>query len=344
MVMQAIKPALRTYTALETLDRTFRVYRDNFLACFGLSALVIVPISVVTFLLSATLLAQVGDPEIRFNRSALNAANQTLTTYTLIVLALGIVSAVLQGVVVNGTLTYLTAEQQFDRKIGIGEAFNAAKERFAQLFGGVMLYGLLIIALLIGLAFVLYLCGIGLAFIVYVSAILSAFLTPVIMLERDTAVDGMRRAWFLGKARFWHIFRVALLFTLVGFVLGVIFGGTQQVLVGGTVGLTTPSGQLINFVLQTVINLFLAPVLPIAYTIMYLDARVRLERFDLAIVASNDPDPRSADIPATLQQGSLLDGPDFTNILILFGFVIGVVVVVYLLGLATINSLTTLIR
>ena len=60
MEMTASRPTM-TFTFLELLDRTFRIYRDNFATLIGLVALVTIPLSIVNLILTVPTLAATAE-------------------------------------------------------------------------------------------------------------------------------------------------------------------------------------------------------------------------------------------------------------------------------------------
>lgn len=334
----ATKPALRTYTVFEALDRTFRIYRENFLACIGLSAAVIIPLTLINQVVADAYSNQIINALNRSPGASTSfVLQQQLASLGWILLIVGAITTLIQSVFVSGTLTIIASESQFGRRITIGEALSLANRKFANLFSGLVLYYLLLIALVLGLAVILFACGLGIVLLVYVSVAANAFIIPVIALEDIRAVDGVRRAYDLGRARFWQVFGLIFLIGLIGVVIGLALGGSQALLTGMTVT-TVQTDETVSFILQTVIQVFLAPVLPIGMTVLYYDTRVRLERFDLALIATDKPDARAEDVPSPAPQGSILNNQDFANMGILLVILIVIFVIVYLLFVALFSA------
>src|SRR5260370_28976442 len=108
--------------------------------------------------------------------------------------------------------------------------------------------------------------------------------------------EGMNWAWALAKARFWPVFGFS---AGVGFIYFLIYLAllTFSVLVRGTVsGASFGATQIIQTLLQGIITIFVTPILPIGFTVLYYYTRVRLEGLHIALDSGNTPDPRPSDL------------------------------------------------
>jgi hypothetical protein len=314
-----------SFTFLELLDRSFRVYRENFGTFVGLSALVIIPITLITGLISYATADEILRTQ-RFGTAGRNADPGLLCLVSLVPAILSLVQAVL----INGLLTYMTSEYLFGRRVTIGEAYEAVKHRFSTLGCGFLLLGIVLVALTIPILLVGAACfpvwaGIGLVFYVYIATY--SFLAPVIVLENVDTSFGVNRAWSLGKSRFWQALGVTLAVGILGFIFGLIFGLLAGFVAQGLVNSRNPlAADVINLVFTTFINIFLIPLTPVALTLLYYDGRSKAEGLDLALAALDNPQARPIHI-ASPRPESFLSSRDLVNVLALVGiaFVLAVV-------------------
>src|SRR5688500_9801580 len=134
--------SLRPLTVLEILDRTFRIYRENFWSYAVLVAIVTVPLSIINLIASQSYLAQLQNQELSFSQR--QAAGNS---FTLLISLLTIVIAIVQAIFINGTLTFMASEHHLGRKITIAEAFRHSRGRFLTLFVALFVFYLLIFVL-----------------------------------------------------------------------------------------------------------------------------------------------------------------------------------------------------
>src|SRR5689334_12318286 len=121
-----------TFSFLELLDRTFRLYRENFLTIVGVVALVTIPITLITLILNPSTAALLS------NRTP------TLSTSSTGAQSLGGLLSLIQIVLVYAPLTYIASEYLFNHKVSIGEAFSATRSRFGKMGCGINLLGIFV--------------------------------------------------------------------------------------------------------------------------------------------------------------------------------------------------------
>jgi hypothetical protein len=337
--MQQNQP-LRPLTFLELLDRTFRIYRESFVPCVAMAFLVVLPLSIFSQVAvtswssysTATLTAS-------SSRAYSDALNASIVQLYLMLFAVYTVSYFVQGMLLNGIVTYIASEKHLGHTVTLRDAFRAVRSRWKVLGLGLLRVYVVIIAIAIGLVFALCLLGLGIGAIVYIGIASYAFLTPVLILERTNVSDGVGRAWNLGKARFWSILRIMLAISGVTYLWSFSILLLAQALAPGqaTVGSTQPGQILLNIL----INIVFAPLLPIAFTLMYYDARVRVEGLDILLGATDNPDMRPADVVSPQPERWRLVGRDFMNIMILC---VGSIVLVGLIFGAFMAVFTALVR
>lgn len=331
---------LRPSTTLEVLDRAFRVYRDNFGLVIALVAMAMVPLTIVNIFSSLYLtqrLEQLTYSSTRYGSSSyLNGLLSALVAPIVIALIAGLV----QGLVVNAPLTYIASERYLGRHVTIGQAYRAVASRLPNLGVSLILFYILFAAL-IATTVVLFSCLIGLGMIgvvIFVGINFYAFLVPVIVLERGSVSQSIGRAWFLAKARFWPLFGLTLAVIVTTAVISYAFTLTQQAVVGGTIGsVSYRTSQVVSILFQAVISMFIVPVLPLAYTMMYYDTRTRLEALDIALSATGKDDPRPSDV-ASPPPGPFMERRDWRALFLMVFVGLAPVAVYFCLIFAFIGS------
>lgn len=323
--------ALRSFTLLEILDRTFRIYRENFLAMIGLVAVINIPLTIVSTL---NTLSNPGFSSSSFGGGFSSGSSQlssgTDFSSACLLPALTILLSIIQVVVVNAVLTYMASESHLGRKASIGEAFSAIRHRLTKVGCGLVLFYLILIALAFGIGVGAALCTPALAVFgvwIYIGVATYAFLIPILTLEEVNISFGVNRSWGLGKSRFWSILGLIVVITILSLVLTASLTAVSYLLLFQMFSTGMTEGALIvQTVLSTIINILVAPLTPIALTLLYYDTRVRLEGLDIAFSAVDTPEPRPADV-ASPRPGAFLESRDWVNMLIVVGvtFVVGLI-------------------
>ena len=311
---------LRSYTFREVLQRLFQIYGHNFVPFVILSAVVQIPIAVAEYVVQSRLREPFLQLLDRFNVSPDNAtvnpdvAMQMLSPLLeilLVLIAVGLVSAFVQTVLISGPLAYVTSENQLGRTATLKCAFRVLGSRAGTLVGQMSLYYTLLLLLTVVLTFILFACGLGFGLLVYLAVTVGAFLAPVAVLERGGVLNGMRRAWTLSKTRLWPILGLIALVAVISFIVETVLGTAQ----GANISPDSP--PIFGLVLGTIINILIAPVLPIGFTLLYYDARVRTEGLESAMKRAQMSNTTAS--PADIvppPAGPLMKNEDFLNLAI----------------------------
>jgi hypothetical protein len=302
---------LQSLTTLEILDRTFRLYREHFSRIFGLVTLILVPIAIVNQIVALGLTSNVTRAE---------AANRGF-----LLLGISFIFGIIRLLFLECPLIYMASEINLGRRPTLQQAYDAVGKRAFSVLGGVFrvwtTIGLFAFVYIVATALLRFL-GLTLGLVIYYLLPLYAFLTPIVILEQVGVGQAIRRAGILGRSRFWALF---LLATIMG-TLSLIFS------LGSTAAFNLINGQqttqaltgiplIIQFVINTVVSVALAPILPIGFTLYYYDARVRMEGLDFIQAALEKPDFRPNDVPSPHVIGSITSR-DTTNLAYLTGLVV----------------------
>jgi hypothetical protein len=213
------------------------------------------------------------------------------------------------GAVLTGVLLTVLRGAVIGRRTDLGAAWQAARPRVPGLIGVAVLTSLIIIVvgvvglgLAFGLGFGIGGGGgaavgvlLGLATIVgliYVSVLL-ALATPAYVMEGIGVAAALTRSRDLVRGAWWQIFAVLLVttvgFSVIGGVIGAI-GGAFGVASSVAAGSTTPATPGIGFtiaiaVVTIIITTFATPFLSGVLGLLYVDQRIRRERFDLLLAS-----------------------------------------------------------
>ncbi len=300
--------ALRPLSAGQLFDRAIRLYRNHFLTFIGIIAISQIPITVANILLSVLAPAPDTSAVTRdvFGDSAwvgfLQMTQAAGTSSTLGSFVVSILSWAL-SLIGAAALTRMAVDAYFGNPGGILDGYRRLGGRWRSLLGAVFLAG--IVGALLGFWTLIPLIGwfTGPGLIFFYALVVVPFITPVVVVERKKASDGLPRALELAQRRFWWFIGFML---LLGIFSQVIVTGPALLLAGGVSALTGEGlSPMTSAIIFQTINLLLRLIyLPVQLTcvlLIYLDVRVRTEGLDLALKAAMDEEnPDTAPEPLAI--------------------------------------------
>ncbi|HEY3564751.1 MAG TPA: hypothetical protein VGL96_07075 [Casimicrobiaceae bacterium] len=279
-------PSIRPRTAIEIVDASVSLFRENFktLAVIALAGS-------VPFI--AAIIAGVG------MFSALRNPMGFMSNPMMFLpgmFGFGIVMLVWMAVV-DGAMTFAAAEAYHGRRPTPADAFRGAIGKGLSLVGGNLLRMLiiggaagaagLVVALLAKASPVV---GVLLGFIVLVLAIhllaRTFAITSAIVIENQSAVEGVNRSFFLSKNATARIVGVALLCLMIYWFAQMV----SMMLVQGVIQLVLHS-PIVAAVAGNLAAMLIYPFLNVAIMVLYYDQRVRKEGYDLDVLTNAMPTP-----------------------------------------------------
>ena len=303
---------LRPLSISELLDRTFHLYRNNFLVFVGIMAIPQMFILALRIGVSRADSSQVG-------------------TMLLTIYGVGLASFIAAEISHAGTVMAVS-NLHLDRPTTIGSAYSAAKPSLLRVIG-ISLVVLLIpvlfaipVMIVIGIVFAITFAaggGGGLnnvvlirvmtGFAVLVIPVVAlkwwlqwSLVVPVTVLEGGGLRTSMRRSKALTKGCRWRIFLVYLLLAVLGAVVSWVIQSPLIAVVGFRI-LRQPGAMTGVIGAISAVGVFLSTCLvgalaSIALTLIYYDQRVRKEGFDLQLMmATLEP---GAQAPQAAASGS----------------------------------------
>jgi len=262
---------LRPLSLGEILDRTFSIYRKNFLLFVGITA--IPQLLVLALRLAQTLFFfPVGQRNVPGEQLQGRPGFGGLVALGIVGVIVGVVVYLVAYLFAQGGTVFAVSELYLGRTTTIGAALGRMRGQLGSLFGVLMLNGLVA-----GLAFLLLIIpGIYVAcrLITCVPAALLEDLGPRSSLERSWGLtkDYAGRAFVINLLYFVLAYAAAFLFTLPFGVAIALSAKNPEAL-----RLWTAISHLGEFVGEVLVS----PILTIATAVFYYDLRVRKEAFDL---------------------------------------------------------------
>lgn len=332
----------------ELLDHAFRLYRRNFFTFIGIIAVVQIPLTLLTLLTSLFTVSDMMTAAEAYSytgpapESVWDILGPSFGWGAVLTLILGIISFVFVRGFATAALTRAVAGDYLGEPLGFIDAYRKVGKSWSRVILALLLGGLITIALVIYaiIPCIGWLTGWGM--LLFFSNIVMQIVPAIVVLERQTPKNAIRRAWDLTRRRFWWVVGFVALLSL--FSLVIVNGPTalvNWVLEYATRGLAAQNPQtalVISSVIESlttlVMTLIYMPLQLAALTLLYFDFRVRTESFDLTWTAERalDADAALEDIVAQApapETASLITSNEFGN---LFGLTIIFVVLVSVLS------------
>lgn len=282
------------------LDRTFRIYRDNFIRFVTIVAVIQVPIALLMLISTSVMRRAAPVPlQSEYGRSARDAdkdsgsvgqegtrpdfadtSRDKVNPFMALLGGAAMLSTGILGmfgqVLCRGALTKSVSESYLGNEITVGQAYRFVWPKFLTLIGaGILVVLVVYLGLLLlvvpGIIFGLWYC----------------LTTPAIVVENLKATKGMSRSKALASGNLGKIFSIGFLVIVIAWVVGVAF--TYPVRLLGPI-LFFNNVTLMIFVSQLssmVAQILVVPIGATAYILLYYDLRIRKEGFDLQMLANS---------------------------------------------------------
>jgi hypothetical protein len=271
---------LRPLSTGEILDRTFTLYRQNFLLFLGISAIPHVLVLVLN-LVRVSLTASSLPTFTLHPGHAVTTAPPSMPSLTgimagAIIGMLVLVVSLIAYLLSQGGTVFAVSEIYLGRSITIAESFRRVSGELLSLFGVVMLNGLATLAGFI----CLFIPG------VYILCRLIVCV-PAALVENIGARDSLERSYELTRDNAGRAFVILLLYFSVAFAAAGLFAWPFLIIMA-VVAQKDPSQMIFWLQLAQVgsfvANVLVTPILTIASAILYYDLRVRKEAFDIQLM------------------------------------------------------------
>jgi len=265
---------LRPLSLGEILDRTFSLYRRNFLLFLGITA--IPNLLILAMNLAQTFLTALPTvPGQRTSQDLQSRGGTGLMAFGFVGLLVGIIVYLVAYLFAQGGTVYAVSELYLGRTTTIGASLGKMKEQLLSLFGVTLLNGLVI--------------GAACLFLIIPGIYMACRLitcVPAALLEDLGPRASLERSFALTKDNAGRSFVIFLLYfiLLYGAILLLMFPFAMM----AGLSVKDPSAMRMWMAVAQVGNVVAAvlvgPFLTIAAAVFYFDLRVRKEAFDLQIM------------------------------------------------------------
>lgn len=289
---------LRPLTTGELLDRTFHLYRNNFMLFTGIATVIAISV-VIAFLLMGAL-------GISFVARGEAFTPGSIVLSMLIFLGVFAIFYMIGFALATGATIYAVSKVNLGRPVTIRESY---KNVFPRL-GRIILVTLQIVVRLFGLLLLLYLClvllillltmifsgtgeswprifvsivmvaGVIAMYVIFIRYFLKYSLAiPVCMLENTRTTESIKRSSFLTRDYLGRVFLVYLLMWILTLALSWVLHSPEFLLKN------VPLGAIVFQSLATFVAFTISfPIGTIATSLLYYDLRIRKEAFDLQLM------------------------------------------------------------
>jgi hypothetical protein len=330
----------------ELLDQAIRLYRANFLKFIGIFALVEIPVGLLQILSATTMLSGAVNMTSTIKASPDSAASFGNMLQYLGGAGASLLVSVLSFFLVSGigtaALTRAIADGYMGEPVEILGSYRKIGKRWLSLLGAMLLVALLIVGASIWLAIpcIGWLTGPGL--LIFLSIVIIPLLGPIVVLEQAPATAAVRRAWDLGRARFWwligyvgilFIFNLLIISGPVALLNSLVVAPLQrQSMLAGSATQAFVMTTILQQSLSILLSIFYHSLQAIAITLAYFDLRTRLEGFDLAVQTLSPGQSiveQLAQAPKAQATPRLIEWNDVLRFLLLSLIVAGIYIVVF---------------
>jgi len=297
--------ALRPMSTSEILDRTFNLYRNNFLLFAGIAVLppaLKVILDVLQLLSNSMTLSPNGTIGIGSRGAELTGAQLGGGLLLLLVYLFGVIMA-------SSATVYAVSMVYLGKGVTIGGSYSGIWPRIGRLIGLFVMLFIIMVGLglvVIGIPLLVFtsarspelmivIMALGVLLLAHLYACLS--LAPAVCIVENAGVlQSLNRSMALTRGtrgRIWLVFLLTFVIQMaLGFAIGIPVGIVS--VTTHSIALTTTLVLISNFFVSTLV----APILTIPLVLMYYDQRVRKEAFDLQLMmeAVGQPLPAQANI------------------------------------------------
>lgn len=237
----------------DILSAAFEIYRANAAGLLVIVAVIVVPLSFISALLSGVVFAPKTETNEILGQTVESVSTRSLGVVLLVALvaaAIGvIISAILQAALMRGA-----AFASIGDPVDMDASYRWGLGRFAS----VLLVSILV-GITVGIGFLLLVIP-GVIFLVMFSVSI-----PALIVENRRGTDAMSRSWNLVKGHFWHALGVVIVAALIVAVVSAVLGA-----IGG-------SNWFVRWIFSAIAQIVTAPFSALVSILLYLDLRARSE-------------------------------------------------------------------
>jgi hypothetical protein len=255
-------PSLPPRTVGDVLSTAFDIYRRNAAKLLTIVAVVVIPLSLISFLIVQVALAPGTTETVIGGRVVEVPEGRSFGVFLLAALVAAaiavIINAILQAALIRGA-----ARATLGEPVDVTDSYRWGLRRF----GSVLLVAFLV-AIVTGIGFLLLIIP-GIIFLAMFSVSI-----PAVVVEGKRGTAAMGRSWNLVKGHFWHVLGVVVAAFIIVAVVGYILG-----LIGR-------NNDVVRAIVQIIGQIITAPFSALVTVVLYLDLRTRVENLTMTTLRS----------------------------------------------------------
>ena len=262
-------------TVGQILDRTFNLYKKNFVRFIAIVAVVYVPIALIMIVAMSAVVSSFGPFQVTPAKDGTIPNIEPEQVLQLVVPALiAIFLFLLAQVLCSAALTKSVSASYLGGEVTVGQAYKAVLPKLLWLvIAGILVF----LAALGGFLLCVVPCVIFLLWF--------ALTTQAIVVENLGPIAGMGRSKRLVSGNLGKVFGVGIVVWIINWIISLVF---QQV--GGLVAGVPEPGDLVTPVIITQLfslagQMLVMPISAGAMILLYYDLRIRKEGFDLYMLS-----------------------------------------------------------
>lgn len=270
------------------LDRTFTIYRENFVRFLVIAAVVYVPIGLIDAASNSVLVTGLNDSrdqvdvltstefspgmemEMEFGEPG---GGSGMMLAGLVGMGLTLLLSVVGTQLASAALLRSVSEYYLGKEVTVGEAYGYVLPKLVTLIGAGLLVGIVVM-----FGFVLLIVP-GIIFSLWFT-----LTTPAIVVENMRATEGMSRSKGLASGNLGKIFSTLFVVAVISAIAGGVIGGIGGVLGGRMFG-DSVGAEFVMQLFGILAQVVTAPIWAVAIVLLYYDLRIRKEGFDLEMMA-----------------------------------------------------------
>jgi hypothetical protein len=233
----------------DILTAAFDIYKRNAAQLLLIVAIIVVPLSVLGFLISHFALSA----EKTVTTAGQSVESRSFFIFLMAALVAAAISIIIAAIL-QAAMMRAAAQATVGDPVDVGESYRWGLRRF----GSVLLVSILV-GVLVAIGFILLIIP-GIILLVFFAVSI-----PAVVVEGRRGTDAMRRSWNLVRRHFWHVLGVIVVaFIITGLVSGLL----------GAIG---GSNSVLQLIFRTIGQIIVAPFSALVTVLLYLDLRARSE-------------------------------------------------------------------
>jgi hypothetical protein len=241
----------------DILTAAFELYRANAAKLIQIVAIVVIPLTFVSALLTKVAFKQTcTEVDLQAAQTVQDVVNKCTGGWFrgALLTAIGFFVAVAIQQLLDGAVTRGAAAATLGRAVDVNASYRYAFSRLGGLIGLALLVGLVV-----GVGFILLIIP-GIIFLVFLSVSVGAFI-----IERLGVTDSMSRSWKLVSGQWWHTLGVIVVAAIIaGVVNGIITAIGGSTFIGA-------------WIFSSIAQIITGPFVGLVYVLLYIDLRARHE-------------------------------------------------------------------